>query len=49
MRRGAVWALIFSLLVLAVLAYLGNDCPANRNARYLAWRLENGKDPERIE
>lgn len=27
----------------------GNDCPANRNARYLAWRLENGKDPERIE
>jgi len=24
----------------------GNDCPANRNARYLAWRLEDGKDSE---
>ncbi|KAF0207415.1 MAG: hypothetical protein Q8S43_06775 [Actinomycetota bacterium] len=24
----------------------GNDCPANRNARYLAWRMEAGKDLE---
>ncbi len=27
----------------------GNDCPANRNAAYLAWRLENGKEPESTE
>jgi len=27
----------------------GNDCPANRNVRYLAWRLENGKDRDRPE
>lgn len=25
----------------------GNDCPANRNARYLAWRAESGKDLDR--
>jgi hypothetical protein len=46
------------LVVLAAVAYwysrvscigCGNDCPVNRNAAYLAWRLENGKESESTE